>query len=89
MDEHEITTLRELAKRHVWLMFGRNPHTEAFREALLTNAESWRLGFNEEDFYYWVAPMTADKRMVAPPSHVLHWDHHDFQAIHKHRSHDK
>jgi hypothetical protein len=86
LTEDERHHLQEWAKRQLAIYLLRNPHTEQVYEDLLANADAWRMGFYEEDFYVWVAPMTADGRSLPMPFNVLKCDWHDFQAIRAARS---
>jgi len=85
VNEDEHHHLREWAKRQLAIYLLRNPHTEQTYEDLLANASAWHMGFDEEDCYVWVTPMTADGRFLPMPLTVLKCDWHDFQAILKRR----
>jgi hypothetical protein len=86
MTEDERHHLQEWAKRQLAIYLLRNPNTEQIHEDLLDNADAWRMGFNEEEFYVWVTPVTADERFLPMPFNVLKCDWHDFQAIRAARS---
>ena len=81
MTDEDTAALREMAIRHLQVHLANNPNTEDFLAALIANADAWRSGFNPEEFHYWIAPVTADGRMLPGPMNTLRWDWHDFQAI--------
>lgn len=87
MTEEERQYLRKLGERQVAVICT-SPHWHGLRDDLIANAESWRLGFDQQEFVYWVTPRClrdGDEWMLPGPFNVLKWDYHDFQAIHKHR----
>ena len=81
MTDEDASKLREMAIYHLHLHLYDNPNTRPFAQELAANAGAWKSGFNAEGHYYWVAPATADGRMLPGPMNTLRWDWHDFQAI--------
>jgi hypothetical protein len=50
----------------------------SFLHELVANKDAWKFGFDEMDFYYWVAPVAKNGTR---PSISPKFDYHDFQAL--------